>query len=410
MRELPPAPDSWNVKVVADVVSKMAAGTSVNAFNTPVSNGEPGVLKLSAVVDGRFVPSENKAVKPEEFSRLGPSVRRGTLLISRSNTSELLGACAFIREDYSNLHVPDLLWVIEPTAGNDPLWLQYLFASRPVRRGIHAIATGTSGSMKKISMGAFRKLKVLVPPLPEQKRIAAILSTWDRAIELTERLIAAKQKRKQALMQQVLTGKVRPDSDGRWKRGKLSSVVRRVNDPLTVDPKSLYREIGIRSHGKGIFHKGPVTGKSLGNKRVFRVHPDCFVFNVVFAWEQAISKTTCDEEGMIASHRFPMYQPIKDKIDLDYLLYFFKTSRGKHLLGLASPGGAGRNRTLSQSGFLNTSIQLPPVTEQRRISTILSTTDMEIELLGRRRVNLSLQKRGLLQQLLTGKIRVKVDN
>lgn len=244
---------------------------------------------------------------------------------------------------------------------------------------------------------------VLAPPLPEQEKIAAILSTWDRAIELTEKLIAAKQKRKQALMLQLLTGKA-------GRTVQLSSVVSRVNDPINPDPNSLYREIGIRSHGKGIFHKEPVTGKSLGEKRVYRVHPNCFVFNVVFAWEQAIAKTTAAEEGMIASHRFPMYQPVDDKIDLGFLLYFFKTNRGKHLLGLASPGGAGRNRTLSQSGFLKTKVPLPPITEQRMISTILSTADDELDLLRRQRANFQLQKRGLMQQLLTGKVRVNVTN
>ena len=87
---------------------------------------------------------------------------------------------------------------------------------------------------------------------------------------------------------------------------ELSSFLRRVNDPVTVDPTSMYREIGIRSHGKGIFHKEPTIGKNLGDKRVFKVHPDCFVFNVVFAWEQAIAKTTDNEREMI---RIP---PISD--------------------------------------------------------------------------------------------------
>lgn len=268
---------------------------------------------------------------------------------------------------------------------------------------IESNSHGFKANFVHVQKGDIVDQTVHVPPLCEQKKIAAILSTWDRAIELTEKLIAAKQKRKQALTQQLLTGTVA-------KTVKLSSVVKRVNDPITPDPKSMYREIGIRSHGKGIFHKEPVTGKSLGDKRVYRIHPDCFVFNVVFAWEQAISQTTSAEEGMIASHRFPMYQPIEDKIDLDYLMYFFKTSRGKHLLGLASPGGAGRNRTLSQSGFLKTKIPLPSITEQRRISTILTTTDLELKLLDRQRGNLCLQKKGLMQQLLTGKVRVNVDS
>ncbi|WP_019488072.1 hypothetical protein [Kamptonema formosum] len=65
-----------------------------------------------------------------------------------------------------------------------------------------------------------------------------------------------------------------------------------------------YKQIGIRSHGKGIFHKEAVTGRELGNKRVYWVHPNAFVVNIVFAWEQAVALTSSDENGFIASHRF----------------------------------------------------------------------------------------------------------
>ena len=129
-----------------------------------------------------------------------------------------------------------------------------------------------------------------------------------------------------------------------WTVKSLGSVLERVSCP--VIPDVLYREIGIRSHGKGIFHKKPVLGKSLGNKRVFEVHGDCFVVNIVFAWEQAVARTTSNEVGMIASHRFPMYRPVDGLCDVDFLLYYFKTKKGKYLLELASPGGAGRNKTL----------------------------------------------------------------
>jgi len=68
--------------------------------------------------------------------------------------------------------------------------------------------------------------------------------------------------------------------------------------------------------------------RSLGNKRVFRVHPDCFIVNIVFAWEQAVAKTSANEIGMIASHRFPMFRPKNNQCNIDYLTYFFKTPRG----------------------------------------------------------------------------------
>lgn len=165
-----------------------------------------------------------------------------------------------------------------------------------------------------------------------------------------------------------------------WKKFKLSDCLTKVERPVEVVLDKHYAQIGIRSHGKGLFHKESVTGEELGNKAVYWVEPDCFVLNIVFAWEQAIGKTTASEAGMIASHRFPMYRPKKELIDIDYLIYFFMTKRGKDVLEAASPGGAGRNRTLGQKTFLNSNIVLPPITEQRKIAEILSAQDRIIEL------------------------------
>jgi len=111
---------------------------------------------------------------------------------------------------------------------------------------------------------------------------------------------------------------------------------------------------------------------------------------------------------MIASHRFPMYKPKKGVLDLDFLLYYFKTARGKHLLGLASPGGAGRNKTLGQGEFAKLKIPVPSLAEQKRIVAVLSEADREIELLKQQIATLKEQKKGLMQKLLTGEIRVNV--
>jgi type I restriction enzyme S subunit len=186
---------------------------------------------------------------------------------------------------------------------------------------------------------------------------------------------------------------------------KIRDLVKRIRKPVNVQPDEMYREIGIYSHGKGIFYKKERSGASLGNKSVFWVEPNCFVVNIVFAWEQAIAKTTSAEQGMIASHRFPMYKPIAGQTDLDYLVYFFNTLRGKHLLGLASPGGAGRNKTLGQAAFLDLSIPIPSFSEQRRIAEILGAWDNAITLTGRLIAARQRRKKALMQQLLTGKVR-----
>jgi type I restriction enzyme, S subunit len=195
-------------------------------------------------------------------------------------------------------------------------------------------------------------------------------------------------------------------SNGVFPLRPMSLLVDRINNPVTVEADTMYEQIGIRSHGKGIFYKDSVSGKALGNKRVFWVEPDCFVVNIVFAWEQAVAKTQKSDLGKIASHRFPMYRPKPDLVDLDYLTYLFRTELGKHLLTLASPGGAGRNKTLGQAEFMRIQIPCPPVAEQKQIVRILSTWDSAIEATKSLVSNSKAQKVALLQQLLTGEKRL----
>lgn len=165
-----------------------------------------------------------------------------------------------------------------------------------------------------------------------------------------------------------------------WEVVRIQDILERIDNPVEVKADEEYTQIGIRSHGKGIFYKEPVTGKELGNKRVFWVEPDCFVVNIVFAWERAVAKTRKSDKGKIASHRFPMYKVKTNKADLNFICTFFKTQRGNEIMQFASPGGAGRNRTLGQDRFLKSMIMLPPVDEQKKIDDIIACCDSRISL------------------------------
>lgn len=184
-----------------------------------------------------------------------------------------------------------------------------------------------------------------------------------------------------------------------WMTFRVCDCLERVERSVEVQADEFYTQIGIRSHGKGLFYKEQVAGVELGNKAVFWIVPDCFILNIVFAWEQAIGKTTQAEVGMIGSHRFPMYRPVKDRVDIDYLISFFLTKRGTDILEAASPGGAGRNKTLGQDRFLKSKIVLPPLPEQRKIAAILATQDKVIELYERKIEQLQLLKKNCLRKM-----------
>lgn len=188
-----------------------------------------------------------------------------------------------------------------------------------------------------------------------------------------------------------------------WSVRTIAECLERVEHPVEVQANEMYTQIGIRSHGKGLFYKEPVTGDSLGNKSVFWIEPDCFILNIVFAWEQAVGKTTQAEAGMIGSHRFPMYRPINGSIDIDYLISYLLTKRGTDILEAAFPGGAGRNRTLGQDRFMKSRIVLPPLDEQKKIAEILSTQDKAIELQERKIEELKRFKKGCLEKMFPRK-------
>ena len=198
-----------------------------------------------------------------------------------------------------------------------------------------------------------------------------------------------------------------PEFNEAWTTEKLGNCLERVIDPVEVEFETQYREIGVRSHGRGIFHKKPVSGKSLGNKRVFWVSPNSLILNIVFAWERAISLTSNNEKGFIASHRFPMYVSVNSKINLKFIFLFFLRKRGKFLLELASPGGAGRNKTLGQSEFAKLKVVVPSFSEQQKIATFLSSVDTKIEQLNKKKSLLEQYKKGLMQKLFSQEIRFK---
>ena len=229
--------------------------------------------------------------------------------------------------------------------------------------------------------------QMLMPSIDEQKKIAAYLDNLDNLITLHQHKYNEMLILKGYLLQKMFPkrGKKVPEIrfDGfkeEWKQYKCKDIFDKVGVPVELKKDGLYREIGIRSHGKGIFHKDEVTGAEIGNKRVFWIEQNCFILNIVFAWERAVAKTTKNEIGMIASHRFPMYKPKTGIVDLDYITKFFITDQGKDILEMASPGGAGRNKTLGQKEFAESNILIPSYEEQMKIGKTIEALDELINL------------------------------
>lgn len=204
-------PEGWKRCLLGDLIRELESGVSVNGLDRPAEPGEAGVLKISAVTSGIFDPQQNKAIRQDEVSRARSTPRADRILVSRCNTAELLGASVYVDIDYPLLFLPDKLWQLEPvsTDGICMRWLAGWLAADPTRSEISSLASGSSGSMKNIAKDSFLNLVVSVPPYDEQQSIARALATWDEAARNLRSQILSLEKSKQALMQQLLTGKRR---------------------------------------------------------------------------------------------------------------------------------------------------------------------------------------------------------
>lgn len=125
--------------------------------------------------------------------------------------------------------------------------------------------------------------------------------------------------------------------------GEIAPLVRR---PVVIDPDASYPELGVRSFGKGTFHKPALPGIEVGTKKLFTVEAGDLVFNIVFAWEGAVAVAADKDAGRVGSHRFLTCVPDPNRATSEFLRFWFLGEEGMLALGQASPGGAGRNRTL----------------------------------------------------------------
>jgi type I restriction enzyme S subunit len=163
--------------------------------------------------------------------------------------------------------------------------------------------------------------------------------------------------------------------------GNLLSLKRRI---VTIELEREYEEIGIRSFGRGIFHKEPITGLGLGSKRVFWIEPNDLVISNVFAWEGALAVASHAEAGKIGSHRFMTFVPVDERINTSWAAWFFQSEPGLELIRKASPGSAGRNRTLAIERFRSLDIPLPPIREQQRVAAHLDRAMRRVQTISQR--------------------------
>lgn len=204
-----------------------------------------------------------------------------------------------------------------------------------------------------------------LPSLDEQRSIAGRLDSVQS--QLQQRLSALEEVEREtdAMLQNAFSEIV----DGAEYR-PLAEVAPLVRRPIEVELDGEYPELGVRSFGKGTFHKPTLTGADVGNKRLFEIHEGDLLFNIVFAWEGAIAVPGANDHHRLGSHRFLTCVPRPEIATAQFLRYYLLSAEGLHKVREASPGGAGRNRTLGIKKAEQITVPIPRIDAQRRFDRL----------------------------------------
>lgn len=220
---------------------------------------------------------------------------------------------------------------------------------------VHATKSGTM--MNELVPDDLMHESLLVPCLAEQEVIGNSLSQLDHLITLHQR-------------------KRRKESFGRhpvWEQRKLCELADRYKE-LVPTPCNGYVRMGVRSHAKGTFLTEVEPGQQIEEHELSKVKADNLVVNIVFAWEHAVAITSVDDAKALVSHRFPQFS-FHDDMEPGFFRYAILDEAFRWHLWLASPSGAGRNKTLNVGTMLEYEFSVPKKAEQAKIAAFFDRLD-----------------------------------
>ena len=317
---------------------------------------------------------------------------KGDILISAAGT---LGETVVYDGNPAYFQDSNIVWLKHDNTKAINKFLLYVYAMKPWK-------VPESSTIPRLYNDNILNTYILLPPLAEQEKIAEILGTWDSAIEKLTALIAAKRLQKKGLMQKLLTAQIRlPGFTGEWEKVKLGDFLKfQTGFPFdsqffnqASDGIRLVKNRDLKSDDQVYFYSGKYANTDIVENGDILVGMDgdflpCLWKKGIALLNQRVGKIVCKKTLNHTFAYYILFSPL-EKIQNETA-----STTVKHL---------------SHSGVEKTSVTIPTdISEQKAIADILSKADEEIDLLTRKLDLLQSQKKGLMQQLLTGKIRVKV--
>jgi type I restriction enzyme S subunit len=409
-------PSNWKLSPLKDLLE----GSIKNGFSPNPAESETGywVLGLGALGEEGINSSEIKPVSPEE-KVLKNLLEIDDFLVSRSNTPDKVGRSVRFRGEVDNCSYPDLMMRFRINQNKvDKSFIEQQLKSSKVRAYFKNCAAGSSSTMVKINKGILENTPILTPSLLEQKKIAQILSTWDQAITITEQALANSQQQKKALMQQLLTCKKRlldkngVRFEGEWIHGRLGelcafkggSAFKEVYQGQSIGDLPFIKVSDMNLLGNERSIKYSNNWVSFETAKLMKAKPfpkSSIIFAKVGAAlllnRRILSRPTIIDNNMMAA--VP-----SNAADTEFLYQLLLA------IDFARFVQEGAVPSINQGDLSSFKISYPDVEEQQKIATVLSNSDQQISALQQKLDVLKKEKKALMQQLLTGKRRVKIDD
>lgn len=370
------------------------------------------------------ISEEERSMSPGNYPYYGPTKIQGYI-----GTFEQDGSYALIGEDGDHFlkfekhsmtqlvdgkcTVNNHAHIIEGTKEASREWFYYYF----MHRDIFSFLSRQGAGRYKLNKASLEKMPLLLPPIVEQKKIAQILSTWDNAISVTEKLLANSQRQKKALMQQLLTGNKRLlDENGvrfsrEWKQVELGDVFEKVSNGLTYDANSLdglpVTRIETISTGRVNFEKVG-WAPDCDNTRRFKLNLGDILYSHINSLEHIGRVAYFNDDKPLYHGMNLLLLRTKMQNNSLFLFHLLNSQVGKKYAKTYAKSAVNQ-ASISTTDIKTFKVFIPERLEQQKIASVLSAADAEISTLEKKLACLRDEKKALMQQLLTGKRRVKVD-
>ncbi|MFN8263786.1 MAG: restriction endonuclease subunit S [Chitinophagales bacterium] len=397
-------PSDWEIKnfeEVADIDKDSLKG------NTP-KDYEFDYISLSDVDSDDFKIEKTRQIFGTAPSRARRIVKKNDILMSTVRPN--LQGFSLIKDDVENLIASTGFAVISARKCNNKFLFQFLFSSN-INRQFYQLLVGSN--YPAINSSDVRKLKIPLPPLPEQKAIAHILGLMDEVINKNNQLVAQKEQRKKWLMQNLLTGKKRLQGfSGEWKEIPLNELFNRV----TRKNSEVNTNVVTISAQRGFIRQTDFFNKTIASDildNYFLVYKGEFCYNKSYSngYPWGATKRLNNYDKAVVTTLYICFA-IKDESKTDgsfFEQYFEANLLDKGLTQIAHEGGRAHGLlNVTPTDFFSLKITIPDFKEQTAIAQTLQAADKEIQLLKAKTDKLKEQKKGMMQQLLTGKKRLKI--